>query len=264
LGIPAYTFYEPAGGTRFRSFVNEKMPRTASIPTGYGIRAYTQSIKAGGMSAYGKEIVTGTFIGNLLQGGPMSGTGSMTLSGDNMNLSLVISMAGTGTIILSGDNCELKLTMGLSGTGSIELTGDDNSLSMIIPLAGIGTIELTGISDLRGKLSLSGEWTPYTTLSPENLAAAVWNAVAASYNTSGSMGEKLNDAGSASNPWTEVLEGTYTAAELLRIMSAVLAGKTSGAGGTEVTFRDLLDLKDRIIGTVDTEGNRTEVVIDGE
>jgi hypothetical protein len=146
----------------------------------------------------------------------------------------------------------------------MELTGDDSSLSMIIPLAGIGTIELTGISDLRGKLSLSGEWTPYTTLSPENLAAAVWNAVAASYNTSGSMGEKLNDAGSASNPWTEVLEGTYTAAELLRIMSAALAGKTSGAGGTEVTFRDLLDLKDRIIGTVDTEGNRTEVVIDGE
>ncbi|MBK7330866.1 MAG: hypothetical protein IPI85_17805 [Dehalococcoidia bacterium] len=44
------------------------------------------------------------------------------------------------------------------------------------------------------------------------------------YNDVGTMGEKMNDAGSG-NPWTEVIEGSYTAAELLRIITAALAGE---------------------------------------
>jgi hypothetical protein len=43
---------------------------------------------------------------------------------------------------------------------------------------------------------LEGHITPFTTLSPENLAAAVWNALAAEYNATGSFGEILNAGGS--------------------------------------------------------------------
>ncbi len=42
-----------------------------------------------------------------------------------------------------------------------------------------------------------------------NRSAAVWNAVAANYNATGSMGEKLNAAGTAGDPWTTDLS-TYT------------------------------------------------------
>lgn len=49
----------------------------------------------------------------------------------------------------------------------------------------------------------------------------------------------------------------------LRLANAVLHGKVSGAGtGTEV-FRDLADTKDRVVSSVDTNGNRTEVTRDG-
>ena len=77
------------------------------------------------------------------------------------------------------------------------------------------------------------------------------------------MGEKVNDAGSASNPWTEVIEGTYTAAELLRVIAAALAGELAGAGTTTITITGVDGATDRITATVDGTGNRTAVTLDG-
>jgi hypothetical protein len=99
-----------------------------------------------------------------------------------------------------------------------------------------------------------------TGLSTANVGQAVWAAIAASNNNAGSMGEKLNDAGSAANPWTEVIESGYTAAEILRVLAAVAAGKKTATGAT-VTFRDLGDTKARVTGTVDG-GNRTNVALE--
>ncbi|MCJ7831479.1 MAG: hypothetical protein MUP86_03035, partial [Dehalococcoidia bacterium] len=96
------------------------------------------------------------------------------------------------------------------------------SLLSIEGRAGIGAIaDLVGTS----AISLSGRLAPYamgwmkgTTLdvtSTEGIARALWSSVAATNNLPGTMGEKLNDAGSASNPWTEVLEGSDTAADFM-------------------------------------------------
>jgi hypothetical protein len=90
----------------------------------------------------------------------------------------------------------LSLTIGLEGTATVSV-GGNAALSMIVPFEGAGSVaSLTGSGDLRGNLSMAGEWTPFTELSPENLAREVWNAVAAAYNTSGTMGAKLNTASS--------------------------------------------------------------------
>ena len=43
---------------------------------------------------------------------------------------------------------------------------------------------------------MQGEWTPYTELSPENLARAVWDALATQFNKTGTMGSKLSTASS--------------------------------------------------------------------
>lgn len=59
-----------------------------------------------------------------------------------------------------------------------------------------------------------------------------------------------------------VADGTLTVAQVLRIVSAALAGKVTGAGGTTVTIRDPGDTVDRVIATVDEFGNRATVVLD--
>lgn len=65
----------------------------------------------------------------------------------------------------------------------------------------------------------------------------------------------------ADDLWDEVVDGTYTARQLLRLLASALAAKSSGGGTTVVTFRDVADTKDRIVATVDANGNRTAITL---
>jgi hypothetical protein len=57
----------------------------------------------------------------------------------------------------------------------------------------------------------------------------------------------------------EVVEGTTTLRQALRLLLAALTGKSSGGGTATVVFRDIGDTKNRISATVDGDGNRTAV-----
>ena len=59
----------------------------------------------------------------------------------------------------------------------------------------------------------------------------------------------------------EVVVGSYTLRQLLKVMAAALAGKATGGGTTTVTFRCVDDTSDVIVATVDANGNRSEVVL---
>ena len=61
----------------------------------------------------------------------------------------------------------------------------------------------------------------------------------------------------------EVVEGTITLRQAMRLFLSVLTGKASGGGSSELKFRDVGDTKDRITAAVDENGNRTNVVRDG-
>jgi len=61
----------------------------------------------------------------------------------------------------------------------------------------------------------------------------------------------------------DVVEGTLTLRQAMRIMFSGLANKSSGGGTATLIFRDLADLKARITATCDANGNRTAVTIDG-
>lgn len=62
---------------------------------------------------------------------------------------------------------------------------------------------------------------------------------------------------------TQLLEGAHTVGDGLRIMLAALAGKSTGGGTFTNRFRDVADGKNRIDATVDANGNRTAISIDG-
>ena len=58
------------------------------------------------------------------------------------------------------------------------------------------------------------------------------------------------------------IEGSYTLKSLLRLMASVLFGKLSGGGTVTATFRDTADGTNRVVATIDADGNRTTVVLD--
>jgi hypothetical protein len=85
--------------------------------------------------------------------------------------------------------------------------------------------------------------------SAATIADAVWDELIAGHLGAGSTGESLSNAGSAGNPWSTVIEGSYTAEDILRIVVAVLAGKTT-ISGTTATFRDITDASNIVVASM--------------
>ena len=81
--------------------------------------------------------------------------------------------------------------------------------------------------------------------------------------TYGANLDALNDSTSAGQVWNKQVEGTYTAQQVMRIMSAALAGKASGLDTNAPVFRDISDTTNRITATTDASGNRTAVTVNG-
>lgn len=79
----------------------------------------------------------------------------------------------------------------------------------------------------------------------------------------GSERYTISSIGAIKIDLTEILEGSVSIEDALRLMFAVLLNKSAGGGTTTITFKDLADSKNRVSATVDNKGNRSAVVIDG-
>ncbi len=62
---------------------------------------------------------------------------------------------------------------------------------------------------------------------------------------------------------SEILEGSFTVDQVLRLMFSVLCGRSSGGGSELIIFRDSQNSKDRVTATVDDVGNRTLITLNG-
>lgn len=101
-------------------------------------------------------------------------------------------------------------------------------------------------------------------LTVQDIVDGVLDEMIASHQGAGSVGEAISDAGAAGNPWNAVIEGSYTAEDLLRVIAAYAVGKTTivptGANTATVTFRDVTDASNIIVGTAD-HSERTSVTL---
>ncbi len=79
--------------------------------------------------------------------------------------------------------------------------------------------------------------------------------------TGGSAGPSAEDVAAAVAQ--RVVEGSMTTEQVLRVLLAVLAGKVGGAGGGLERFYGLDGATVRVESTVDAQGNRTAVALDG-
>lgn len=225
--------------------------------------AWQMPQKAGGLSCrnnvYGSGALVASALAVKLAEADLTGTGELDAIG-GLVVQLLADLIGSGEISDADLKAFLQAVASLTGSGVAAGTRTGIG-ALISAITGDGTAETstaTGTGELDADLVVTG-----TGLTTGNVGAAVWAALAAANNVSGTMGEKLNDAGSGSNPWTEVIESGFTAAEILRILAAVLAGKVSGAGSGTETFVGIDGTTDRVVSTVDTSGNRTSVTLDG-
>lgn len=100
-----------------------------------------------------------------------------------------------------------------------------------------------------------GDWataTGFNTVVPDVAGTAATPADIAS----------LNDI-SVADIIAGVSDGPLDLQEMVRIILAATAGKSSGGGTVTLVFRDAADAKARITATVDANGNRTAMTLDG-
>jgi hypothetical protein len=93
--------------------------------------------------------------------------------------------------------------------------------------------------------------------SGQDPATLVWGY---STRTLTSFGSLVSDVAAA--VWSYTIEASQSAVAWLRLVGAVLFGKRTVSGGTE-SYRDWNDTKNRVVGSVDSAGNRSITSRDG-
>lgn len=227
------------GGIRRNFFLQDDATniaqiRKAATPTGYRHPyAYVMPIDAGGIASINTILCDADIAGANLAGG-LNAVAALTASGDlSATMQLIVSAVAviTATGDLTGNlNAIAPLAATITGGGSLTATLQalGNAVAAITASGALtGTVRATG--------TLEALITSQTELSPEALAAAVWNAVAAEFNAVGTMGEKLNAAGGGANPadiadavWDEILSGHTVAGSSSQVVKAIKALVAAG------------------------------------
>lgn len=211
-GAPIGTMRTNYGGSGNRLNISFGLTdRTASIPGGCEHpTAWVLGVKGGGLATYnlirgsGEVSAATLLMGRALSAG-LIGDGAITAADLSLISGLLANLVGNGEI--SSANLVGSVALAANVIGSGDATA---ALGLIIwcvaNLAGEGSIS----ANLKGWASLACDIKSYGDLTPEGLRDAVWDALSASYNRTGTMGRKLNDAGSAGDPWSTSLPGTYS------------------------------------------------------
>lgn len=137
-----------------------------------------------------------------------AGTAVMGINGDGETTIVLSGTADLSLISSATWLCTITLTMGgdmvaaLYGSGSstATLTGS-GTLWAIAFSTGASTVTFTAEADMTALGYMTGEMSPFTPLSPEWLAKAVWDSLATEHNTLGTMWAKLN---TASSGWVDL------------------------------------------------------------
>jgi hypothetical protein len=177
--------------------------------------SWSWPIKGGGLATFTTINGIGTFttgniaLGKALQALSPKITGSGTAS---INLGVVMQFRSLSPKITGEGSLESYMTGVISMQAlSGKITGEglvDASMAALAQMVStiLGCEGTLAGSNLRGTASLAADIVLLgDVITPQTVAAAVWNALAAAYNEDGTMGKALSAAGSAGDPWSGLL-----------------------------------------------------------
>lgn len=211
-------------------------PVKIAYPSGYAHgTAHIIPRSSGGIASHtqisGSSSISATLWEVKLSVAALDGVG--TINSAALSLLSPVSAAINGDATISADLLSISNAVAaLTGLGQIS----GANLSAVVPISAALSGSCSLSPELKGFGSLSADILPFSTLSPEGLAASLMDN---------------ND-----------IESGYSLREALRLILSSVAGKLSGAGTATITIRNVPDDKDRIVATVDSNGNRTSVTYD--
>lgn len=227
--------------------------------------------KPGLLSSYlnARLSVTATATGVL--GLPGSGSASFAVTTNNPVGGLIVSGSGSASLAVTTNNPILSASVNGAGSASLSVTPNTPILGAIAGLSGSASLAintnspvmypLDDSSPLRtGSASFSfsatlepyavghmtGTALPYTELSPQSLASAVWDSILADFQRDGSAGKALSTASSGGVDLGLMSDAVWEHAEaeqvsdFLGIVMRIMRNKTvtNPVNGTMTVFSD--------------------------
>jgi hypothetical protein len=231
--------------------------KKAAVPNGnLAPSAWILPQNGGGMSSRSCSFSFPSAASGVL-GMPGAGTATITFTVPDVAGQMIVSGSGAAGFAIT-TNTPL-LTASINGTGgaafTFSATGDLGALADLI-------------GDAAFSFSATGALLPEDDTSPLRTAAAAFSFTGAVISYAlGHMQGSTDGATEISNNsisaavWSQVIDGGYAAEDLMKLMSAALAGKVAIVDDT-VIFRDVGDSKNRIVAVTDGDGNRTAITVD--
>ena len=160
--------------------------------------SWLMPLQSGRISARGTEIDFTTST-TIVAGFPIVGSVSATFTVGPSRLELVVSATGAVSFDFSLTGNAVAV---IQAVGALNITFDvgPSTLGAESGIFGNSLITFTGSATARGDGNISGAVTPFTELSPQSLAAAVWDALLANHTTVGSAGYALANISAGSTP----------------------------------------------------------------
>lgn len=210
---------------RMRNMFTGGIDQKNGIPSGHlPPSSWVMPQKGGGMSAFTNVQIVVSAAPLVLAGGVnLEGTASITFTVPDALLQLIADLAGTGTITFTVPSAALGGAAGISGTTTITFSVPDAILGGVANLVATTTVVVGASAVIRADGFMSGP-AEDASVTPANVADAVWSNIVAS---------------------------GYTAADIMELLAAVAAGKTDisnlGGGASIVTFRNVADDRDAVV-----------------
>jgi len=227
------------GNKRDKSFGRDLIlfeDNRTGFPRGYGGSSFIIPLETGGLSSRFQSSQS-SVSASLPLGIPLDS--SITASADaSATLALIVNLEAALTA--SGLITDAQLAIIAQMTASISASGT------------VTTADLGNILNMAAGLSANGTLTTTDLITLINMSADISNA--ADGLTAAGISTELLDS--------QDIETGYSMREALRIILSAVGGKVSGAETTTITFRNVTDDKDRIVATVDANGNRSAVTLD--
>ncbi len=168
----------------------ESVANIHGIPSGTR-RGWVLPVKGGAIKSWRRADigVDGAAAGEL--GYPAAGSASISIDGSVIG-GLIVGATGTAIIAIDGA-AAIVATLNSTGTATIGIDGSA-VLGAIATMTGEATIHIDGAAEVLGLGYMTGTTVESGALTPAGIAAEVWKALAAQFNTPGTMGHKLNTA----------------------------------------------------------------------
>lgn len=219
--------------SRFQAF----SPILGGLPTGHlAPSSWSLPRTAGALSAINAaSIAVAAAPANLAEGRNLVGTAAVVVVVADAALQLVVSATGAATITFAQAGT-VAGALSAVGQASVSFDVGTATLGAVINALASAGFAISASATPRANGWLAGNITPYTELSPQSLATAVWQ---------------------------QVIEAGFTAEQILRIVAAHAAGAATGLEGAAPQFTGLDGVTVRIDGAY-SGGTRTINTLDGE